>query len=581
MAGTVAANLLSDRSLPTALFKGLSNVSEPILLAWLLERWFGPTFSFTDLRRVLGFLAAAALSAASSAIGGAATITLLHTNAPFWNAWRVWLLSDGVGIVVVAPLLIESARILGKLPSRREAIEGAAVVALLALIATSAFARPTESWVSFDPDAFALPFLIWLAARWPPLFAIAGAFLVSAVAMVTTLFGIGHLSDVLPATERVHGVQTTVTMITVFALILVALFAERRRSEETAKQSKDRLQLALAGAELGALSANLVTGQLECDARAAQIHGHNLPPMTLREIRRFVHRGDLARIDAAMAQASGSGAWNAEYRVIYPADHIFAGETRWITVEASVVRDPQGTPLRLLGVTRDITDRKRAEEQQRLLIAELDHRVKNVLATVSTVAARTLDGSRSMRHFAASLDGRIRSMARTHELLSANHWQGISLPALVQRELAPYATRVNTEINGPNVKLKAEACQAVGMVLHELATNAAKHGALSTNDGSVAIRWERRPKGLQHSHLVLEWREFGGPCVASPKDFGFGTSTIRDLIPYEFGGTVDLTFCPDGVQCRLKLPANWLTDDDGRVAISADSRNVGDMSPRR
>jgi integral membrane sensor domain MASE1 len=208
----------------------------------------------------------------------------------------LWLLSDGVGIVAVAPFLIESAQMLRKRPSLRETIEGAAVLAVVALMATYAFARPTESWISFDSDAFALPFLIWLAARWPPLFAIAGAFVVSAVAMVTTLFGIGHLSDVLPAIERVHGVQTTVMMITVFTLILVALFAERRESEEAVRQSKNRLQLALDGAELGALSANLVTGELECDARAARIHGHNRPPGTIKESRRFVHRSDLAGI---------------------------------------------------------------------------------------------------------------------------------------------------------------------------------------------------------------------------------------------------------------------------------------------
>jgi PAS domain S-box-containing protein len=560
IAGTVAANLLGDRNLPTALFKGLCNASESVIVAWLLERWFGPVFSFADLRRVLGFLTAAAVAAAASAIGGAATITLLHTKAPFWEVWRVWLLSDGIGIVVVAPLFIEFSRALRELPSRRETIEGSAVLTILGLVSTFVYAQPSQSWISFDPDAFALPLLLWLAARWSAPFAIAGAFLVCAAIMTMMIFGIGHMSDVdLPLIERVHGAQTNVMMVTVFTLVLVALFAERRRTEETLKQSKDRLQLAIDGGELGTFSVNLRTGQLECDVRAALIHGHNTPPTTIEESRRFVHRDDLVRIDKAMGQASRArGTWNAEYRVLHPlSDHIYAGETRWVALDASIVRDQQGTPVGLLGVTRDITDRKRAEEHQRTLNAELDHRVKNVLATVNTIAARTLDASSSMHHFVASLDGRIRSMARTHELLSAAQWQGISVLELVRRELAPYATKGNTEINGPDIILKADAGQAIGMVLHELATNAAKHGALSTQNGRVSIRWQQ---GLNDSRssLVLDWREVGGPSVVTPKKPGFGMNTIRDLIPYEFGGTVDLEFAVAGVQCRLELPSGWV-----------------------
>ena len=133
----------------------------------------------------------------------------------------------------------------------------------------------------------------------------------------------------------------------------------------------------------------------------------------------------------------------------------------------------------MIGVNIDITERKRSQKHQRALIAELDHRVKNVLATVSAVAAHTLDASSSMNHFVTALDGRIRSMASAHELLSIRRWQGIPLAVLVRRELAPYATSNNIEVDGPEVMLSAEAGQAMAMVVHELVTNAAKHGALS------------------------------------------------------------------------------------------------------
>jgi integral membrane sensor domain MASE1 len=222
MIGTVAANLLSDRTLVTSVFKGFCNIGEPIIATWLLKRWFGTTFAFDDLRRVLGFFAAACIAAATSAIGGAATITLLHTTTPFWDAWRAWFLSDGVGIVVVAPAIIAFCR--AQRPSLREALEGFAVLGFLASLATYLYANPTQSWLSFDPDAFILPLLLWLAARWPSPFAIAGAFIVATAAMTMTVFDTGHLSDVLPISERVHGVQTTVVMITAFTLALVALF---------------------------------------------------------------------------------------------------------------------------------------------------------------------------------------------------------------------------------------------------------------------------------------------------------------------------------------------------------------------
>jgi two-component sensor histidine kinase len=129
---------------------------------------------------------------------------------------------------------------------------------------------------------------------------------------------------------------------------------------------------------------------------------------------------------------------------------------------------------------------------------------------------------------------------------------------LVRREVAPYATRNNVEINGPGVLLKPAAGQAMAMVLHELATNAAKYGALATGDGRVSIRWDQQLNGQAPSPLVLEWQEMGGPPVVASGKPSFGTNTITDLIPYEFGGTVDLVMAPDGVCCRLELPADWL-----------------------
>src|SRR5262249_21569660 len=180
----------------------------------------------------------------------------------------------------------------------------------------------------------------------------------------------------------------------------------------------------------------------------------------------------------------------------------------------------------------------------------------------------TLNTSSSMAEFAKALDGRVQSMARTHELLSVSGWQGISVAELVQRELSPRAMTGSTEIEGPEVILKAEAVQGIALVIHELVTNAVKYGALSVQNGRVSIRWAERPNRQTRSHLLLEWRETGGPPVVARQKSGFGTSTIRDVIPYELGGMVDLVFAPEGVQCRLELPADWLTNNDEPVSAT-------------
>jgi len=157
-----------------------------------------------------------------------------------------------------------------------------------------------------------------------------------------------------------------------------------------------------------------------------------------------------------------------------------------------------------------------------MLVAELDHRVKNVLATVSAVASRTQDADVSRAEFVATLAGRIQSMAATHELLSCRQWKGISVGELVRRELAPYLTRNNTDISGPELTLSPEAGQAVSMVLHELTTNAAKHGALSTDDVRVSVRWYRVLNGNAGARLRIEWQETGGPAVRAPQRSGYG-----------------------------------------------------------
>jgi two-component sensor histidine kinase/PAS domain-containing protein len=193
-----------------------------------------------------------------------------------------------------------------------------------------------------------------------------------------------------------------------------------------------------------------------------------------------------------------------------------------------------------VAVHQDVTERKRADERQKLLMSELDHRVKNVLARVAAVAKSTNQGEPS--EFTQALERRLESMADAHAMLSQNRWQGVSLAELVRRQLTPYTTKENAVISGPDITLPAAATQGVAMVLQELVTNALKYGSLSTPRGQVSVRWERWQRADSSEHLAIAWRETGGPPTKMPSHLSYGTRLIRNLIPRELGGKVDLVF---------------------------------------
>ena len=242
-----------------------------------------------------------------------------------------------------------------------------------------------------------------------------------------------------------------------------------------------------------------------------------------------------------------------EFRFVRPG-----GEIRWIEARSLVAYDDAGRAERMTGVYIDVTDRRKSEDHKNLLIAELDHRVKNVLACVAAVAQRSRECSRSSDEFLEVLNGRISSLANAHALLSRSHWEGVELGELVRSELAPCMIDGSNLIEGPDIVLAAEATQPLSMVLHELATNATKYGALSTRSGRVSVCWERQSS--LHDALTFEWRETGGPTIVAPGPSGYGSSVIRDLIPYELGGSVDYVLAPGGVRCRVEIPPKWLSN---------------------
>jgi PAS domain S-box-containing protein len=819
VAATTVCNLMIGRNAWLAFAFGFINAGQTLFTAWLLERWCGGTFKLEDLRRVLGFLGASAVGSAIAAVGAAIAVSLINPAASPLEVWRLWFAACSLGIVTVAPLLIGLGDVVHERLTRNELIEG--WMALITLAALSAFliSLPDGPWASALPEALVFPFLLWFATRCRPVFAAAAALVVGLIVIGSTTLGIGHFDPSKPLADRILAAQTFVLAASILAVLLAALFAERRRHEAVLKETGDELRLALEAAELGVWSFDTKTRRFKSDDRDALINGHDpeAPPRSLTEARSAVHPDDLPHLDAAFATSARSGrSYKAEYRLAPVSGQ--TGQARWVEVQGTILRNGDGRVARLLGITRDITERKqteqalkesegalrerlgalpaaiyvtdaagriiycnraaadlwgttpkfgedrwcdlarfhhndgspmaiedcpteialkqgrvvrnleailerpdgtripiipyptplrdgagaivgvlnmtvdiserkkaeqalgernlqlamagkavlvgsfafdvgsekiqtsegyaaihgfpdgtteiersewragvhpedlagveelrsrayrnrwkeysaeyrivrqggefrwiesryfvsyhsngrpkrvvgvniditerkRAEEHLQAMNAELDHRVKNVLATASAVATQTLNASSSSQQFVSAFEGRLRSMAQTHELLSERLWRGVPLAELLRRELEPYIGGNNTEIGGPEVILTAEAGQTLAMVFHELATNAAKHGAFSSREGKVWVDWRRQLNGDASAGLVLKWRETGCPPAKGERKAGYGMSVICELIPHELAGEVNHVLTPEGARFQLEIPGRWI-----------------------
>ena len=557
MAATIAANLLGDRSFWSAIIFAVCNAGEAVIVAGLIERSFGSPFRLDRLRKVLGLLAAAVLGTAVSGIGGTIGFVLFHTSATdVATIWYHWFSSDALGIVTTAPILIGLASYARDPPPRTEVIEGLSALAALTVLAFIVIFLPRQSWATVVPLASLFPLLLWLAARCRPVFSAGAAFIVTLTIVWTTTFGIGIFGDArFPIAERLLWAQAAILAVALCAFVLAALFAERREHERELTESEARLQEALTAGAVTAFDWDVRSGLSRRSGNAAQILGFDRKERfgAARFLDR-VHPEDRLQFKTIVRGVSAaSPSYAATFRYQRPD-----GQEVWLEETAKAEFDGAGHFVRLRGLTVDITERKHAQTRQDLLIAELDHRVKNVLARVAVVARRTREGSSSMAEFVRALDGRIHSMAAAHSLLSQSRWQGVGLADLARDQLAPYATDANAKIDGPNIVLTAAATQSLAMVLHELVTNAAKYGALSAPDGQVSVSWERFSGEGEPPKLIMIWRETGGPLAAAPLESGFGTNLIRDLIPHELGGTVDLAFGAVGLCCTIEVPVERL-----------------------
>jgi PAS domain S-box-containing protein len=319
----------------------------------------------------------------------------------------------------------------------------------------------------------------------------------------------------------------------------------------------ERMQLALDAGRTGVWDWNLVTGEVHIDARVRQLWGlDDETEPNFDVFRNALHPQDRRRTKEAVGLAldpGQDGDYEIEYRVIGMQDRI----ERWVAIRGRTFFEG-GRAVRILGTARDITERKMREHHVRVLLRELVHRSKNLLAVVQAMSRQTAAGAPSVEDFQRKFSARLQALSMAHDLLVSQDWRGASMHDLVRAQMA-YCLDVakdnvaeHAEIEGPKLMLKPEAAQNIGLALHELATNALSYGALSRPEGGISLKW-----GLEDGRLVIEWRESGGPALATPPREGFGHKVVKRLVAQALDGEATLSFPPDGLVWTLSIPASF------------------------
>ncbi|HVX78534.1 MAG TPA: HWE histidine kinase domain-containing protein [Bradyrhizobium sp.] len=321
--------------------------------------------------------------------------------------------------------------------------------------------------------------------------------------------------------------------------------AELEESTARLLASEQRRSMAIAAGKMGSWDWDWINGDWMWDDGQYRIFG--VDPrrfeVTSANIQALLHPDDVEDLRKLVNEfTKGAQTYEAEFRIYRPD-----GEMRWCVGTAAATVDRSGRVVRISGVTVDITERKLAEERQNLLTREVDHRAKNALALAQSIVRLTR--ADNVKTYVNAVEGRINALARVHTILSLSSWQGAEMSKLVDEEIAAYSMSGQIRLSGSEVQLQPATAQTLALALHELVTNSAKYGALSTLSGQLSIEWE-----VDNGVLFLTWEESGGPQVRTPTSRGFGTRSLMTSVESQLGGQALFDWRAEGLICKLVIP---------------------------
>jgi PAS domain S-box-containing protein len=335
--------------------------------------------------------------------------------------------------------------------------------------------------------------------------------------------------------------------------------AERRQAEAALRGSEERLTATYEHAFVGIAEVDTSGRFLRVNEELSRITGYSREELLASSFADLTHPEDLAldreRFEEQLRGRTGN--YILEKRYTHKDGH-----TLWVELSASMVYDAAGRPLYGVRVTRDISDRKQAARHQRLLIAELNHRVKNTLAMVQAIGSQTLKGADLDPRYREAFEARLGALASAHDLLTKQRWESADIADVVRTAFEPHegGQQGPFRVSGPSFQIRPKTALALSLALHELATNAVKYGALSTLEGYVEIAWTIEPSE-KGERFRLCWSEHGGPPVEAPTRKGFGSRLIERGLAAEFEGGVQLDFQRTGLVCRIDAPLSSILDD--------------------
>lgn len=322
---------------------------------------------------------------------------------------------------------------------------------------------------------------------------------------------------------------------------------DQQVAEQALREGEQRLRLAIGAGKMAVWELDVKSGSFTPSPELNALYGFAPDAHTTAEdFRSRYAPGERERVGAesAAAVARGDRQIQVEAKYIWPD-----GTVKWLAIRANVEMDPDGSPSRAIGIVMDITERREAEERLRVVARELQHRVKNSLAVVQTVAAQTFRSQRPVAEMLSAFTGRLQALAVPTDLLTLTDWSGAELTDVLEKVTRPYrdAEADVFTFTGPPVSLPSSIAIAMAMGMHELCTNALKYGALSVPNGRVEVRWR-----ADDQWLSLQWSETGGPPVSEDPKTGFGTKLLRRGLLEGPNGQVDLDFSAAGVICRIR-----------------------------